>query len=349
MQRSEAGPMTKTLGWDVGGAHLKAALCEGGEIVKVWQEPTPLWKGLDHLDASLESILTKAGPVERHAVTMTGELTDIFPHRKAGVEALSKILTGRLGETLRFHAGDKGFVAAESIPDQWDRVASANWHASAALVAARIEEALFLDMGSTTTDIVPVKDGKVAFGGFTDAERLGAGELVYQGYTRTALMSVASHVPNEGRVTPIMAEFFATMADVQRILGVLDESDDQHPTADGQAKTAEASRARLARMIGRDAFDAAPGTLERTAEAFAEAQIRRIHDAALLVSSRGTLSEDAPVVIAGAGRPVLRRLAARLDRGVVDFADLVECRSSLRDDVCRAAPAVALALLGAAA
>jgi probable H4MPT-linked C1 transfer pathway protein len=341
--------MTKTLGWDVGGAHLKAALCEEGEIVRVWQEPTPLWKGLEHLGASLDSILAKAGPVDRHAVTMTGELADIFPHRRAGVEALGGILAGRLGETMRFHAGDRGFVSAEEVPASWDRIASANWHATATLVAARIEEALLIDMGSTTTDIVPVRDGAVTFAGFTDAERLGVGELVYQGYTRTALMAVASHVPNEGRVTPIMAEFFATMADVQRILGVLDETDDQHPTADGQPKTVDASKARLARMIGRDAFDAPPGTLERTAEAFAEAQVRRIHDAALLVASRGLLGEDAPVVVAGAGRPVLRRLAARLDRGVVDFADLVDCRSALRDDVGRAAPAVALAILGAAA
>ena len=56
-------------------------------------------------------------------------------------------------------------------------------------------------------------------------------------------------------------------------------------------------------------------------------------------------SDLAPVVVAGTGRPVLKRLAARLDRGVVDFPDLFDCPSELRDAVCRAAPAAALAVL----
>ena len=339
----------RTLGWDVGGAHLKAALAENGAIVKVWQEPTPIWKGLHHLDAALTTILGKVGPVDRQAVTMTGELSYIFADRDEGVRELTRILVERLGEDLRLYAGEAGLVPAGQPGPQAMRIASANWHATAALTAARIDEALFLDMGSTTTDIVPVRGGAVLATGHTDAERLLAGELVYQGYTRTALMAVATELPFLGRTTPLMAEFFAGMADVQRLLGGLDEDDDQHPAADGKEKTPDASRARLARMVGRDASEAPPEAFEQLARAFAEAQLRRIHDAVQLVLSRGQLSGDAPVVVAGAGRPVLKRLAARLDRGVVDFADLLDCRSDLRDAACRAAPAAALALLGEAA
>lgn len=341
--------MTRTLGWDVGGAHLKAALAEKGEIVRVWQEPAPIWKGLDHLDSALDTILGKVGDVPRHAVTMTGELSDIFADRDEGVRELTRILAGRLGEGMKLYAGDAGLVSAWTLGEHSTRIASANWHASAALTAARIEEALFVDMGSTTTDIIPVKDGKVLAVGHTDADRLQSGELVYQGYTRTALMAVTQEVPFRGRKTPIMSEFFATMADVQRLLGHLDEEDDQHPAADGKEKTAEASRARLARMIGRDASDASPTAFDHLAQAFAEAQIRRVHDAAQRVLSRGEISEDAPLVVAGAGRSVVKRLAARLDRGVVDFCDLLDCRSELRDATCRAAPAAALAILGEAA
>jgi uncharacterized hydantoinase/oxoprolinase family protein len=90
----------RTLGWDVGGAHLKAALAENGAIVKVWQEPTPIWKGLHHLADALASILGKVGPVDRHAVTMTGELSDIFADRDEGVRELTRILSERTSASM---------------------------------------------------------------------------------------------------------------------------------------------------------------------------------------------------------------------------------------------------------
>ncbi|MBB4003345.1 hydantoinase/oxoprolinase family protein [Aurantimonas endophytica] len=339
--------MTRVLGWDVGGAHLKAALADGDRIVKVWQEPSPIWQGLDRLDDALATILAEVDGIDRHAVTMTGELSDIFSSRSEGVAALTRLFAEKLPGDVAIYAGAAGFVRPEAAGEHVAHIASANWHASATLAAGAIEEALFLDMGSTTTDILPVAGGTVRATAATDAERLAAGELVYQGFTRTALMAVASEVPFAGRLVPVMNEFFASMADVQRVVGTLDEADDLYPAADGQAKTLEGSRRRLARMIGMDAEDGTDGAWEWLAHAFAEAQVRRIHDAALRVLSREDLTDDAPVVIAGAGRPVLRRLAARLDRGVVDFSDLLDCPAEKRDAVCRAAPAAALALLAA--
>ena len=125
------------------------------------------------------------------------------------------------------HAGEQRTAegAGDDARGHADAIASANWHASAALAATAIEEALFLDMGSTTTDIVPLAGGTARARGFTDRQRLVEGELVYQGYTRTALMAVENRVPFAGRSIPVMNEFFATMADVQRIVGTLDEMD----------------------------------------------------------------------------------------------------------------------------
>lgn len=78
-------------------------------------------------------------------------------------------------------------------------IASANWHATAALVAKLAGEALFVDMGSTTTDLIPVSGGAVASHGYSDAERLLSGELVYTGFSRTFLFGVASSAPVRGR------------------------------------------------------------------------------------------------------------------------------------------------------
>src|SRR5262249_53717565 len=136
------------------------------------------------------------------------------------------------------------------------RVASANWHATAAYLGRRLGEGLLLDIGSTTTDIVPFRAGRVAARGLTDAERLATGELLYTGLVRTPLMALARTAPFAGRAVGVMAELFATIADAHRLAGTLPENGDLHPSADGRGKSLPESRARLARMIGMDAAEA---------------------------------------------------------------------------------------------
>ena len=198
-------------------------------------------------------------------------------------------------------------------------IASANWHASAALTGMHVREALFIDMGSTTVDIIPVAEGRPANLGYTDAERLIHGELVYSGLTRSFLMAGPKLVPFAGQWTPLMNEWFASMADVHRILGQLPDGADLMETADGREKTKAASCARLARMIGRDSIEADEAAWERLARFFAEAQLREIMDAAALVLSRGHIDANAPVVGAGIGRGVIRELAARMGRPFIAF------------------------------
>ena len=140
-----------------------------------------------------------------------------------------------------------------------------------------------------------------------------------------------------------MNEYFASMADVHRILGVLDEADDKHATADGKPKTVEASLARLARMVGRDADELSGGEWRDIAAWFSEQQLRMVHDAAFRLLGR--LAADAPVVAAGTGRWQIRRLAARLERRIVDLADIIPADDAVRGEASNAAAATAVALL----
>ncbi len=314
------------LGWDVGGAHLKAARLEAdGRVSGVWQEYCPLWRGMDHLDSAIDSILGDMNPTPvRHGVTMTGEMTDLFADRTDGVHTLVDILCRRLGaEKVRFYAGADGWLNAGSARLRPQRVASANWHATAALVAARLGEALLVDIGSTTSDLIPVRGRQVATTSDSDADRLAAGELVYSGAVRTPLMALADSAPVQGRWIPLMAEHFATSADIYRILGWLPEGADLQDSADGGAKTPAASRVRLARMVGRDADELPEDTWSELAAWFADAQLEKITRAARLVLSRGLLPAGAPVVTAGVGAFLAERLAARLGRPVLDFAELL--------------------------
>ncbi|TJV88272.1 MAG: hypothetical protein E5X84_27295, partial [Mesorhizobium sp.] len=157
------------------------------------------------------------------------------------------------------------------------------------------------------------------------------------------LFGVASSAPVRGRLTPLMNEYFASIADAHRILGVLDEKDDRHASADGKEKTVDGSIARLARMIGRDAADLTLPEWREVARWFSEQQLRKIHDAASLVA--GSLARDVPIVGAGTGRWQIRRLAERMERRFVDFAEIIPADDAVRGEASSVAPASAVALL----
>jgi probable H4MPT-linked C1 transfer pathway protein len=336
--------MSVVIGWDVGGAHLKAARAEHGRIVDAVQVASPLRLGLEALAQAFGAAKARMGAADLHAVTMTGELADTFASRREGVESLVGMARRELPRTaVTVYAGRAGFISPDAACAHVEDIASANWHASASLVARVRDTALFIDIGSTTTDIVPVRAGAVSARGYTDAERLAAGELVYTGLVRSFLMAVADRVPFAGAWTPQINENFATVADVHRILGNLPPDADQMATADGRAKTVDASRARLARMVGCDELDPAAG--RALAQWFCEAQLRTILDGAMLVASSAPLPPEAPIVGAGIGSGLACEVARRLGRPFVPFEQLLQVEPCARAWASHCAPAAALALL----
>jgi len=332
-------------GWDLGGAHVKLAVLDAaGNLARVAQVPCPLWLGLEHLERALRESAGAPGHA-RHALTMTGELVDLFPDRATGVAEIlatfQRVVEGC--EPLVF-AGDR-FLAASEAKATWSDVASANWLASAALTATRLPEALVLDIGSTTTDVTVIANGRVQARGGNDHDRLASEELVYSGVVRTPLAAVADRVPFGGDWVATIAELFATTGDLYRISGELDPRFDQSPTADGRPRSREASMRRLARMIGCDFETAAAPEWERLARWLAHAQLERIQRACARVLSRGLIGPDAPVVGLGVGSFLAARLAADMQRRYVDFAELAGVAADDRLRVNTCGPAFAVAAL----
>ena len=342
----------RIVAWDIGGAHLKAALAEAGQLCAVQQQPCPLWQDEIYLQTGIDQILNLWPDVNQHRITMTGELADLFVDRRSGVTAIVQTLTEALGAKLDqpsvcLWAGVKGFVAASDAQRYWQHIASANWRASAGWLAQQHQQAVLIDIGSTTTDIIICKHGKVATDSITDRDRLRRDELVYTGVVRTPLCALAERAPLHGEWHSLAAEVFATAADIYRILGWLPAHADQLPSADGRSKTKADSTARLARMLGCDSHDADVEQWRHVAAVLARRQINTLTQALDRVVSRDVLDQDAPLVGAGVGRFLVQRLAQTLERPYLDFAELCSCDADLAGLASDCAPAVALALLGA--
>jgi probable H4MPT-linked C1 transfer pathway protein len=314
------------IGWDVGGAHLKAALLDhDGVVQQVIQLVCPLWRGLDELEKAVGEVLSQIGHTSSlHAITMTGELVDLFESRSVGVVAIAQLMQEKLQGEVQFYAGMKGFLPFEQVAENANLIASANWLASAHFVANKIPNALFVDIGSTTTDFVVISCGEVITEGFSDAERLRSDALVYCGVVRTPIMALGQKVFFEGAYSNIAAEYFATTADVYRLTGDLLPEDDMAETADGAGKSQVESARRLARMIGHDVEDAPLTAWTKLAEAFKEMQLQRLGETADRVSQH----RSDPLIGAGAGKFLVAALAKKKDRPYIDVVDLIQSVST---------------------
>lgn len=345
-------------GWDVGGAHVKIACIERGRLRDVAQWPCPLWQGLDHLRRVIDAAAAR-WPALRdsaHAVTMTGEMVDLFADREQGVRAIVETLSESMRGPLAVCAvGDDDsalrWLDGAGAALQWPAVASANWLATAVLASRAVGAGLLVDIGSTTCDLIALGGhGRVLARGRNDAERLAADELVYQGVVRTPLMALGPRIMWRGIAHQVMNEWFATTADVYRLSGELDPAHDQQPSADNAAKDLPATRRRLARMIGRDAREAPDADWLAFAHAWRARQCDRIADALERVLSVAPIARDAPLVAAGCGDFLVETLAQRTGRPLRGFArDVLGLRdagdAALRGWAQVCAPAVAVGLL----
>ena len=338
------------VGWDIGGAHVKVAAIDArGRAVAALQVPCALRRGLEQLEGALEKALAAlpAGAADaHHAATMTGELADLFADRDEGVRQIVATLKRRFGERrLHVFAGERGFLDPDHALRNPADAASANWLATAQLTADQLGDALLVDIGSTTTDLVAVRGGRVVAAGRTDFERLVSGELVYTGVVRTPLMALGDAIEFEGLRVALMAEHFATTADVYRLTGELDERCDQHASADGAEKTPPASARRLARMIGRDARERPFESWQTLASSFRAIQLDRIRGASRQVLVRAGVDPAGAMVAAGSGAFLVRELARGQHRPVIEFARLLDSRLDDPAALSVCAPAVAVAIL----
>lgn len=338
------------VGWDIGGAHIKAVVLEAnGFFSKTYQHPCPLWKGTEYLKNSVDEIIKElpTGDIQ-HVITMTGELVDLFESRDHGVEQIIAVMQDRLaGCELLIYAGLEGFLTSKQIkPQHYISIASANWLASASVVANQLRDGLFIDIGSTTTDILLIAEHQLEVLGLTDYERMRSDELVYTGIVRTAVMAVAQTAFFQGQEMGLMAEYFATMADVYRLTGELNEQHDQTETADGAEKSVEASAKRLSRLTGYEYAEKDVLMWKQFALAIKSQQKNKIKRACERQLSRRVMASECCFVGAGVGRFLVKQIAGELGCSYMDFTELFNSQGEQAGlSIADCAPAASVAQL----
>src|SRR5215204_5193089 len=303
-----------TLAVDIGGASTKAVRLEGTSVRTV-SRPFEVWRDREALTAVLREVAAEAGEADAVAITMTAELSDAFRTKREGVAFVLAAAEEALGDRPLSVLTTNGELVSmgEARERPWD-VAAANWMATALVVADAYADALLVDIGSTTADIVPVAAGRVAASGHDDLERLQAGELVYTGVLRTNLAAIAPRVPVRGAWCPVSSEYFAISADVHLVLGHLAQEAYDCPTPDGRPPTVPFARERIARLVCADVDQLAGDEIDAIAAFLHAEQLRQIEQAARRVAR--PLPPGAPVVAVGSGAFLGREVAARLERAV---------------------------------
>ncbi|MCX9013010.1 MAG: H4MPT-linked C1 transfer pathway protein [Candidatus Methanoperedens sp.] len=290
------------LGIDIGGANTKAASGDG-KVVELHY--IPLWKNT-RLPEVLLDIGRRLKP-ERVGVVITGELADCFPDKDAGLSYIMDAVNNAFMDARFLDS------SGEFTKEKRRSIAAANWTASALIAGRDYGNCVFVDIGSTTADIIPVKDRKPP-AARTDFERLKNSELVYSGALRTNIAALLDTVKLGSAVSRVSSELFAITADVYLVLGMVQQQDYTCDTPDGAGKTAVDARRRLARVVCADLTEIEEEDIVSIAEQAMERQVEDITSAIRDVAKRHDLSR---IVACGLGEFLAKRAAEELGFEIV--------------------------------
>jgi probable H4MPT-linked C1 transfer pathway protein len=328
------------IGWDIGGVNTKVSRVANGVVVAARVHPFELQHDPDALSGLLRSLAEQIGASlgDVHAVTMTAELSQMFRTKREGVTFILDAVTAA------FPASDVHVYGVNGeflTPDQAKRVplevAASNWAATARVVALEHPNAILVDIGTTTTDVIAIADGDVAAVGKTDPERLATGELIYSGALRTPVEAIVHQVPLHDSSAGVSAEAFALVGDVHIWRGDLASEDYTVPTPDGRPANRAFASERLARVVCADREILDDDAITRIAEEVAASQIDQIATSIVRVRSRHPSLNSA--VVTGLGSFIAARAARQAGLAVMSLAD------TLGAEGARCAPAAAVALL----
>jgi probable H4MPT-linked C1 transfer pathway protein len=342
--------LVNVLGLDIGGANTKAAFIKTQDAtmqeLRTLLEYFPIWKkGKEQLPKVLEKLKKRLvdSALDGVGVTITAELSDAYMTKKEGIDHVLDCVTEAFGDVPTFVLDmEANLLTVKDARKKPLKVASANWAATGWMISQLINNCIIVDVGSTTTSIIPVINGKIAAEGRTDLEKLLNGELVYSGSLRTNVAAIVNAIPVRGKMARVSSELFAQSGDVHLILGNIGEEEYTTETCDGRGKTRREALARLARVVCADADMLTEQEIVAMAKFVYHKQVEQITGGLKHVHERIKPSlQEKTVVVTGLGRNFLARKAAEN----AGFKDIIDMKEYLGAEATVVSPSVGVALM----
>ncbi len=350
------------LGLDIGGANIKAATSDGDCVsvaFAIWKNKTGLLQELKQLS------LTAVTQPDLVALTMTAELADCFESKAEGVEFIITTVAEAFPDSVvRVWLTSGEFAEPHDAIELPQLVAAANWHALATWAgrAVPVGPALLIDVGSTTTDVIPLLNGIPCPQGLTDLQRLAYSELVYTGVRRTPICAIVQHVPllDESQTNdvnsadtlpiPVAAELFATSLDIHLINGDIAADPQDFNSADNRPATQEAAMNRLAHVVCCDRDEISDVQLSFIAQHIADQQVAQMGSAVIdrlryVSDLAGGTPDSVQILLSGSGDWLAEKVIAKC--GVVPQQPPIQLRTMFVRNVTDSACAFAVARLAA--
>ena len=338
--------MTKEIyiGWDIGGAHLKSCVISGQKIL-CSVDICELWKTKEagYIIDKIVKKYTQQGVVY-NLITMSGEMCDIFDNREQGVKKILNYFKKFVNTYV--YTQTSGVVNIKENKKSQD-IASVNWHVIAKFMSQKLKDAIVIDLGSTTTDFILIKNSEIVNKRVDDFSGLSSRELLYVGCLRTPPYIFGQSLQIDKKNIQMIPENFSSLADVYRIIKKLPKKFYYCSTCDGKDKDIKSCMVRFARNFGFDYKKIHHNFLISAAEKISRLHLSIINKVIDHHIKKNFLSnKNVKIVGLGIGEEIIKDLCVKNHREYLDLSTIMgEKMSSTKISPYHIAPAYFLATM----